>query len=111
MRTVMFSTKSYDRYTFTDRNDFHGYGHELVFQEARLTIETAPLADGFPAICGFVNDILMPSLSKNWRPKVYGWSHCDQPGSTMLTCGQPVDAASPYAVFQPTHRNPLPNSP
>ena len=36
MRTVVFSTKDYDRRTFVDRNDFHGYGHELVFQEARL---------------------------------------------------------------------------
>jgi len=53
----MFSTKSYDRHTFEDRNDFHGYGHELVFQEARLTIETAPLVDSFPAVCGFVNDV------------------------------------------------------
>jgi D-lactate dehydrogenase len=57
MRTVVFSTKEYDRRTFVDRNDFHGYGHELVFQEARLTIETAPLVDGFSAVCGFVNDV------------------------------------------------------
>jgi D-lactate dehydrogenase len=53
----MFSTKSYDRHTFVDRNNFHRYGHELVFQEARLTIETAPLVDGFSAVCGFVNDV------------------------------------------------------
>ena len=57
MRTVMFSTKNYDRRTFMERNAYNGYGHELAFQEARLTIETAPLVEGFPAVCGFVNDV------------------------------------------------------
>jgi D-lactate dehydrogenase len=57
MHTVMFSTKNYDQRTFMERNAYHGYGHELVFQEARLTIETAPLVEGFPAVCGFVNDV------------------------------------------------------
>jgi D-lactate dehydrogenase len=57
MRTVVFSTKSYDRRTLTERNSALAYGHELTFQEARLTHESAPLAAGFPAVCGFVNDI------------------------------------------------------
>jgi hypothetical protein len=57
MQTVMFSTKNYDQRTFMERNAYHGYGHELIFQEARLTIETAPLVEGVPAVCGFVNDV------------------------------------------------------
>ena len=69
MRTVMFSTKSYDRRTFIDRNDFHGYGHEFVFQEARLTIETTPLVDGFSAVCGFVNDIFDASVLEELAAK------------------------------------------
>jgi D-lactate dehydrogenase len=56
MRTVVFSTKSYDSRTLAERNA-NGHCHELVFQEARLTPATALLAAGFPAVCGFVNDV------------------------------------------------------
>jgi D-lactate dehydrogenase len=55
MRVVVFSTKSYDRNTLTESNARHD--HELVFQEPRLTPETSALADGFPVVCGFVNDV------------------------------------------------------
>ena len=56
MRTVVFSTKAYDSRTLTERNA-NGHGHELVFLGARLTQATALLAAGFPAVCGFVNDV------------------------------------------------------
>jgi len=56
MRIVVFSTKTYDRLTLLERNAA-GHGHELVFQEPRLTLATVPLAVGFPVICGFVNDV------------------------------------------------------
>ncbi|CAH2600104.1 D-lactate dehydrogenase [Rhodovastum atsumiense] len=55
MRVVVFSTKGYDRRTLEDRNG--AFGHELVFQEPRLTLATVPLATGFPVVCGFVNDV------------------------------------------------------
>lgn len=56
MRVAVFSTKPYDR-TFLDKaNERHV--HELVYLDARLTAETAPLAKGFPGICAFVNDRL-----------------------------------------------------
>ncbi len=54
MRAVVFSTKSYDRRTLEEQNA--RYGHDLVFQEPRLTLATASLAGGFPVVCGFVND-------------------------------------------------------
>lgn len=56
MRLVLFSTKPYDRRSFEERNAAARLGHELVFLEPRLTLATAPLAAGFPAVCGFVND-------------------------------------------------------
>ena len=56
MRTVVFSSKVYDRDILGARNAA-AYGHELVFQEPRLTLQTAPLALGFGAVCGFVNDV------------------------------------------------------
>jgi D-lactate dehydrogenase len=34
------------------------HAHETHYFEARLTADTAPLAAGFPAVCGFVNDQL-----------------------------------------------------
>ena len=56
MKTAVFSTKSYDRQSFEDAN--RQVGHELVFFEPRLTYQTSRLADGFPAVCAFVNDEL-----------------------------------------------------
>ncbi len=56
MRVAFFSTKPYDRDFFTRAN--RTAGHELVFFEPRLTAETCRLAEGFPAVCAFVNDVL-----------------------------------------------------
>ena len=56
MRVAVFSTKDYDRTFFSAANE--SVGHELVFFEPRLTPETCPLAQGFPAVCAFVHDQL-----------------------------------------------------
>jgi D-lactate dehydrogenase len=56
MRIAVFSTKSYDRQFLDEANHSGEHGHELVYFEARLTLETTPLAAGFLAVCGFVND-------------------------------------------------------
>lgn len=56
MRVAVFSTKPYDR-TFLSRAAAE-FGHELTFFEPRLDASTARLAEGFPAICAFVNDTL-----------------------------------------------------
>ncbi|WEK49565.1 MAG: 2-hydroxyacid dehydrogenase [Candidatus Kaistia colombiensis] len=56
MRVAVFSTKPYDRQYLTEANA--AFGHDLVFFEPRLDLSTAPLADGFPAVCVFVNDKL-----------------------------------------------------
>lgn len=56
MRVAVFSTKAYDR-QFLQRAAERA-GHELVFLEPRLTLQTTVLARGFPAICSFVNDQL-----------------------------------------------------
>ncbi len=55
-RVAVFDAKSYDRRFLEQANvnfDFH-----LTFFEARLDQSTAVLADGFAAICVFVNDQL-----------------------------------------------------
>lgn len=56
MRTAVFSTKPYDRQFLTEAN--RAGAHELAFFEARLDEATARLADGFEAVCVFVNDRL-----------------------------------------------------
>lgn len=56
MRVAFFSTKAYDKRSFAKENENHA--HDLTFFEQRLTEDTAPLADGFEAICCFVNDKL-----------------------------------------------------
>lgn len=54
MRVAMFSTKPYDRRSFEERNG--GRVRDFAWLEPRLSLETAPLADGFDAVCLFVND-------------------------------------------------------
>lgn len=56
MKIAFFSTKSYDRSFFEQYN--HPFGHELAFFEAQLNSGTAKLAEGFEAVCVFVNDQL-----------------------------------------------------
>ena len=55
MKVAIFSTKSYDREFLEAANASR---HELRFLEPRLSLETAALAEGFAAICAFVNDHL-----------------------------------------------------
>ncbi len=56
MRVFFYSTHSYDRRDFTAANKT--FGHELQFSDVTLSPTTAPLAQGYPAICTFVNDTL-----------------------------------------------------
>ncbi len=56
MKVAVFSTKPYDREFFEEAN--RAAGHELVFHESRLGARTCRLAEGFPAVCAFVNDEL-----------------------------------------------------
>jgi D-lactate dehydrogenase len=56
MRVAVFSTKPYDqRYLSEAAADA---GHELDFFEAKLNVDTAPLAAGYRAVCAFVHDEL-----------------------------------------------------
>ncbi len=56
MKIAVFNTKPYDREFFEATNE--RFGHELTFLEPRLTASTAKLADGYGAVCAFVNDQL-----------------------------------------------------
>ncbi len=54
MRLAVFDTHRFDREALEAANA--RYGHTLVFFEPRLTAQTAKLAQGFEAVCSFVND-------------------------------------------------------
>ena len=56
MKVAVFSSKPYDEDFLTRAAE--GTGHELTFFEARLDRSTASLADGYEAVCAFVNDDL-----------------------------------------------------
>ncbi|WP_404477886.1 2-hydroxyacid dehydrogenase [Novosphingobium sp. BL-52-GroH] len=56
MKLAVYATKPYDRRCLEAANA--AFGHELVFLEPRLDGDTVSLAEGFPAVCVFVNDRL-----------------------------------------------------
>ncbi|MDP2330046.1 MAG: 2-hydroxyacid dehydrogenase [Reyranella sp.] len=60
MRVAVFSTKPYDR-KFLDAANTDA-GHEFVYLESRLTLQTVGAAEGARAVCAFVNDELGRSV-------------------------------------------------
>lgn len=56
MRVGVFSSKRYDRESLLEANARAQSPQELVFLEARLSLETAIIAAEYPAVCVFVND-------------------------------------------------------
>jgi len=104
---VVFSTKSYDRTSFTAANVERR--HELTFLEPRLTPQTAQLARGFPAVCVFVNDQLSAPVLRMLAEggtrlvalRSAGFNHVDLRTAEALgiTVAR-VPAYSPYAVAE-----------
>lgn len=58
MKVVVFSTRPYDRTFLEEANRLAGSPHELTFFDTRLTAHSAHFAQGFEAVCAFVNDAL-----------------------------------------------------
>jgi D-lactate dehydrogenase len=107
MRVAVFSTKRYDVRFLEAANAEHG--HELAFLEPRLTLETAPLADGFPVVCPFVNDAVDEAVVERLAQggtqmlalRSAGFNHVDVKAATRLGIAVAhVPAYSPYAVAE-----------
>lgn len=109
MKVAVFSTKNYDRQFLEAAN--YDYEHELVFFEPQLNRNTAPLANGFPAVCAFVNDridaltleILASHGTRLLALRCAGFNQVDlkaaaDVGITVVR----VPAYSPYAVAEHT---------
>lgn len=107
MRIALFDTHRYDRESFEPANATSG--HEITFLEARLTRDTAPLAQGYPAVCAFVNDrldaqvlqLLQEGGTRLIALRSAGFNHVDLQAAARL--GLPVVRVpeySPYAVAE-----------
>lgn len=107
MRVAVFDTHPYDRQSFAQANA--AFGHELVFLESRLSLETVALARGFEAVCAFVNDTLdRPVLeqlvahgTRLVALRCAGFNHVDIAAAEELglTVAR-VPAYSPHAVAE-----------
>lgn len=109
MRVAVFSTKAYDRTFFEHASS--QFNHDLTYLEPRLTSETISLADGFPAVCVFVNDVLdAPVLerlaaggAKAIALRCAGFNNVDLPAAERLGMKVVrVPAYSPHAVAEHT---------
>lgn len=107
MKMAMFDTHRFERESFEAANT--GSSHEITFLEPRLTIATAPLAQGHGAVCSFVNDELdertLTALRNGGTRLVAlrsaGFNHVDVAAAARL--GLPVVRVpeySPHAVAE-----------
>jgi len=111
MKVAVFSTKPYDRLFLEQANQkiTAKYRHELSFFQPRLDAQTSALAQGFEAVCAFVNDVLdRPTLENLHQQGVKliamrcaGYNNVDletaqELGLTIVR----VPAYSPYAVAE-----------
>lgn len=107
VRVAVFSTKAYDREFLSAAN--REAGHELVFFEPRLTLQTRALAEGFPAVCAFVNDSLDADVLESLATggvrlvalRCAGFNHVDLRAAGRLGMAVVrVPEYSPYAVAE-----------
>lgn len=112
LRVAFFGTKAYDRIFFTELSKDKGegtYNVDITYFNTRLTEETANLANGYEAVCIFVNDEaprpVVETLAKGGVKLILlrcaGFNNVDldaakEHGITVLR----VPAYSPYAVAE-----------
>jgi D-lactate dehydrogenase len=105
MRVAAYSAKPYDVEFLTAANT----GHDLVFLEPRLAVETAPLAAEADAVCAFVNDDLAEAVLEEFAAlgvrhialRSAGFNHVDLKAAQRLGISVTrVPGYSPYAVAE-----------
>jgi len=107
MRVAVFSTKPYDE-RFLSRAA-NASAHALTFHEARLVPATASLAEGYDAVCAFVNDDLSRAVLERLADagvrlvalRSAGFNHVDVAAAEALGLHVArVPAYSPHAVAE-----------
>ncbi len=112
LKVAFFGTKDYDRMFFSELSKDKGegtYNVDITYFVSRLTIESVHLAQGFDAVCIFVNDeaprAVVEALAKGGVRLILlrcaGFNNvdldaCKENGITVLR----VPAYSPYAVAE-----------
>ncbi|TDV70331.1 2-hydroxyacid dehydrogenase [Pseudomonas sp. LP_7_YM] len=108
MRTLLYGSQNYDRDSFAGAAQLTP-GIELHFQPARLSLDTAALADGYPVICAFINDDLSAPVLEHLAAggtklialRSAGFNHVDLPTASRLGISVVrVPAYSPHAVAE-----------
>ena len=107
MRTILFSSQTYDRDSFTAA--VRPESVQLHFQPARLTLDTAALAHGYEVVCPFINDDLSATVLEQLADggtqlialRSAGFNHVDLPAAKRLGLSVVrVPAYSPHAVAE-----------
>jgi D-lactate dehydrogenase len=109
VRIAVFSARTYDRRFLDEANAAHE--HDLTYFDARLEEVTAPLADGYEAVCPFVNDRvdartieqLAAGGTRLLTLRSAGFNHVDLAAAEAhgISVAR-VPAYSPYAVAEHT---------
>lgn len=106
-RLILFSSRQYDADTFAQANA--DFGVELDFQEAHLDPQTAVLAQGFTAVCPFVNDLVDAAVLERLHAggtrlialRSAGFNHVDMHAARRLGMTVTrVPAYSPHAIAE-----------
>lgn len=109
MRVLLYSTKPYDRRFIEEAAASRA--HEIEYLDARLDAHTAKLAQGFQAVCTFVNDTIDRPIAEQLANsgtrlialRCAGYNQVDLHATAALGMQVVrVPAYSPYAVAEHT---------
>ncbi|WP_430445962.1 MAG: 2-hydroxyacid dehydrogenase [Pseudomonas piscis] len=107
MRTILFSSQNYDRESFLGARLPQGL--DLQFQAARLSLDTAALAESHEVVCAFINDDLGAPVLERLAAggtrlialRSAGYNHVDLAAAKRLGLDVVrVPAYSPHAVAE-----------
>lgn len=107
MRALLFSSQHYDQESFSQAASDSSV--DLHFQPARLTLDTAALADGYEVVCAFINDELDAPVLQRLAAggtrlialRSAGYNHVDLAAARRLGLTVVrVPAYSPHAVAE-----------
>jgi len=107
MRVLLFSSQHYDQESFTQAASNSAL--DLHFQSARLTLDTAALAQGYEVVCAFINDELDAQVLQRLAAggtrlialRSAGYNHVDLAAAQRLGLAVVrVPAYSPHAVAE-----------
>ena len=106
IKVAFFDTKPYDRKSFDAANE--KFGFDLTYFETRLNPASARMAEGFDAVCAFVNDdlgaktveVLAEEKIRMIAMRCAGYNNVDLAAAWGKMAVVRVPGYSPYAVAE-----------